>query len=1500
MLGLGLELLKIQRINLIKYLLDVYKNSIGAYSTRLLRKDYKDFALRLRRSSDNAERSIPFTKKGLLDEDAIYEFLSPWEDFPVDPGAYSLDFGGKFESVKFENLFEPAAVGISCWVNFQQTGSFQQVRFWQGPATGGNAIQYLQRNSSTQLQLGDGTSFRNFNFAAGLLDFDNTWKHLVVTIDEATQLGRCWVNGVESTSGAILARALNFEIDTVGAPDYTVECQFQICEFAVFEKYLTDNDVASLYNQGFGANVNYLLLTPYVYLRLNETTGDVAIDSSGNGRHGTLTNFDIFQPSDLSPFTTRNVLEFRDGVHWVSYDDVSFVTGNEMTISYWIDQGTTAENLGPVANKDSGSHWVRHYQTGNNIQLTLNGVQATFSFIGLLDHTVWQHVVITVDSSGNARCYLDGVESVTGAIAVNLNNAYFNTLQNYNNARLGDEDPHLAEVVIAHDYATPAMVASMYNSGTPTDYTAILDNIDVYFKLDDVGSPLIANDYSGNNNHGVLQNYTQLWQSAPFADRTVLRFDGVDSEVQFSGRHLDENSPFTISFWFKQGSIPIFPTNIPHLIKLKSSTSSREFRVFLANGGTYGAISFGFEGAAQSLRQRITLPVGGDGWSDSELGVWHHLVIVSDGTAFTKAILDGVDTPLNNAGALATFASTDNVLGQIAIGNSSYPADGYIAEVAVKNNYQATVEQAQAIYNSGNPVDVNSVLGATDFYFKLNETGGSIAYDVGGVYNGTLVNFNTEDAYVVLWYDQSGQEYDLYNYTTTSQPQLVSAGVIITHEGKPAVDFSRNNTIKLLGDPNSNFDDISNTSYFFVGNMTSMDVNDSIFWHSYNSDGQKLYLNAVSSTALRFARALATFTSVNLAASVNKPYIIGAYIDGNTELGLKINHTFDTSTVADQSPATPHEGFHLGDVPVVGGTQSFIHEFIMYPTSQKNNIVGISALMNSYYGFYPEDELLLLDLLSVDVGFAWSPWQLSASAPLCCRIRRSGDNAELDIGFENGFMDTKAIEDHIGSNVGYLVTVYDQSGNGINFSESTTSYQHIYAPSGGQGGLPTFVAQNGGNTFRVKYDDPSNGTGIPITPYTTSPGLGGIVWYKMASVGGGIERIAFFEDIITAPADYHYQVFAHIDLIEHEINSVEGLKYANNFPTTGNFDFHSAYWNILDLSLPTSFSNTWWNGLQLSDKDGVDHSLGTFWENFNSLMRNNNNDAASEHYGQLVFEGELTGADRQIIDNFNATKFGYAPNYGPLNYLDAQPEFLWAVHKMMGGSQYCIRIRRDSDNAEQDIGWDANGYIDTAAITTFLAGANGYVHTYYDQSGNQNHAVDATVANQALYSETGGIDGQVGFFPSGNGASAYNFTTNLGVLTKVTAAIAVNVSIAGISYFFHTQANRGWIYHITTSGFGSFPSNTSSAADAGVPTTGVDYLAMVIANDLDVQIITNNDSVDRTFPDTNHASVDGLIDSTNSTLPFSFALIIGEAVSATDKQRIIDAYNTKFNKSITP
>jgi hypothetical protein len=66
----------------------------------------------------------------------------------------------------------------------------------------------------------------------------------------------------------------------------------------------------------------------------------------------------------------------------------------------------------------------------------------------------------------------------------------------------------------------------------------------------------------------------------------------------------------------------------------------------------------------------------------------------------------------------------------------------------------------------------------------------------------------------------------------------------------------------------------------------------------------------------------------------------------------------------------------------------------------------------------------------------------------CMRVRRSTDNAEQDIGFISGDLDTTAISTFCGANIGYIVKWYDQSGNSNDKINTTAANQPVIYNNG--------------------------------------------------------------------------------------------------------------------------------------------------------------------------------------------------------------------------------------------------------------------------------------------------------------------------------------------------------------------------------------------------------------------------------------------------------------------
>jgi hypothetical protein len=67
-----------------------------------------------------------------------------------------------------------------------------------------------------------------------------------------------------------------------------------------------------------------------------------------------------------------------------------------------------------------------------------------------------------------------------------------------------------------------------------------------------------------------------------------------------------------------------------------------------------------------------------------------------------------------------------------------------------------------------------------------------------------------------------------------------------------------------------------------------------------------------------------------------------------------------------------------------------------------------------------------------------------------------------------------------------------------------------------------------------------------------------------------------------------------------------------------------------------------------------------------------------------------------------------------------------------------VKVRRDSDDAELDIGF-YRYTLDTQAISNFVGSGNGYVKTWYDQSNNGYHLQQTTSSNQPYIYSSGSL-----------------------------------------------------------------------------------------------------------------------------------------------------------------
>jgi hypothetical protein len=138
------------------------------------------------------------------------------------------------------------------------------------------------------------------------------------------------------------------------------------------------------------------------------------------------------------------------------------------------------------------------------------------------------------------------------------------------------------------------------------------------------------------------------------------------------------------------------------------------------------------------------------------------------------------------------------------------------------------------------------------------------------------------------------------------------------------------------------------------------------------------------------------------------------------------------------------------------------------------------------------------------------------------------------------------------------------------------------------------------------------------------------------------------------------------------------------------------------------------------------------------------------------------------------TPFAFVKSAAPtfVGLLDTYPgaRAAYSVRRLSGtynGS--AIKVRRGNDNATQDIGFTAAGNLDTGLLATFVGANNGFVETWYDQSGNGSNLTQTANDRQPEIVNTGTLE-----TVDGISALRYNnsdFMDNSGINTSPTMTL---------------------------------------------------------------------------------------------------------------------------------
>ena len=410
-------------------------------------------------------------------------------------------------------------------------------------------------------------------------------------------------------------------------------------------------------------------LSPVGEWLFNEGTGLTAIDTSGNGNNGTLTN----GPSWVDGKSGK-ALSF-DGVddYAVIPDSSSLTSTTNLTISSWFKTSSlTAQTIFAKASLGDEDEEYVVIIVNNNVYFDVGGNSGPYIQTGYtVSDNKWHYISTTHSRIGGVstlKLYIDGkdIGGTTNGSTVSPNDNLYNVFIGKRTTVYSQGFSGLIDQVRIYNYSrTPAQIAWEYNQGLPI----------VQWKFDET-SGTTASDSSGNGNDGTLVG-GPVWIAGKYGN--ALSFDSVDDYVI-------------------KNSFSSFPTNnISTTVWVKTTDSNNAVISYASTATDNDWLIFN---TANLELYRASWLTTGVFANDNN---WTHLAVTRNGTTgMTKLYKNGAlvssgvvaaGTLITNNGALVVGQEQDSVGGTFDI-NQAY--GGLIDDVRIYN-YELTQSQVMQV-----------------------------------------------------------------------------------------------------------------------------------------------------------------------------------------------------------------------------------------------------------------------------------------------------------------------------------------------------------------------------------------------------------------------------------------------------------------------------------------------------------------------------------------------------------------------------------------------------------------------------------------------------------------------------------------------------------------------------------------------------------------------------------------------------------------------------------
>ena len=221
-----------------------------------------------------------------------------------------------------------------------------------------------------------------------------------------------------------------------------------------------------------------------LHLNASDTTsysgsGSTWTDISGNDRHGTITD-PVFE-SGLAGGLDFNSASDANGDKVAVAHNAAFNQQNNMTFEVWVKRdGTTEDNIFHKGGASGNSYFLTWNPSYGYYFYTYAWAGGVYSGTSGLSTGVYEHVVVTIDGSGNRKMYVNGTLSANN---LNGNTTGTGTLTDtgpltiggyYTYAAHGGFDGRISVVRIYNTVLTASEVGQNFRAGNNFSYSSTI------------------------------------------------------------------------------------------------------------------------------------------------------------------------------------------------------------------------------------------------------------------------------------------------------------------------------------------------------------------------------------------------------------------------------------------------------------------------------------------------------------------------------------------------------------------------------------------------------------------------------------------------------------------------------------------------------------------------------------------------------------------------------------------------------------------------------------------------------------------------------------------------------------------------------------------------------------------------------------------------------------------------------------------------------------------